>query len=162
MYRWMVLLHIAAIFGFLLAHGSSAGVAFALRRERRPERLGALLDLSSSTISVFYLSLLVLLAAGIVAGLMGHWWGQGWIWLSLGVLVAMVVGMWTIGSRHYHRVRKALGMGYMEGMKFRPRVEPATAEVLDALLARGRLVLLAAIGYGGALILAGLMWFKPF
>jgi ABC-type Co2+ transport system permease subunit len=92
MYRWIVFLHIAGIFGFLLAHGSSAGVAFALRRERRPERLRALLDLSSSTLSVFYLSLLVLLAAGIVAGFMGHWWGQGWIWLSLGVLVAMVVG----------------------------------------------------------------------
>jgi hypothetical protein len=41
-------------------------------------------------------------------------------------------------------------------------VEPATAEVLDALLARGQPVLLAAIGYGGVLILAGLMRFKPF
>ena len=162
MYRWIVFLHIAAIFGFLLAHGSSAAVAFALRRERKPERLRALLDLSSSTLSVFYLALLVLLVAGIVAGFMGHWWGRGWIWLSLLVLVAMVAGMWTIGSQHYHRVRKALGMGYMEGMKFHPHVEPATAEALDALLARGQPVLLAAIGYGGALIVAGLMWFKPF
>jgi hypothetical protein len=70
--------------------------------------------------------------------------------------------MWIIGSQHYHRVRKALGLGYMEGMKFRPPVEPATTEVLDPLLARGQPVLLAAIGYGGVLILAGLMWFKAF
>jgi hypothetical protein len=162
MYRWIVFLHIAAIFGFLLSHGSSAAVAFALHRERNPERLRALLDLSSSTLSVFYLALLVLLVAGIVAGFMGHWWGRGWIWLSLGVLFAMVAGMWTIGSQHAHRVRKALGMGYMEGMKFHQGVEPATAEALDALLARGQPVLLAAIGYGGALVVAGLMWFKPF
>jgi hypothetical protein len=162
MYRWIVFLHIAAIFGFLLAHGSSAGVAFALRRERKPERLSALLHLSSSMLSVFYLALLVLLVAGIVAGFMGHWWRQGWIWLALGVLVAIVVGMWTIGNQHYHRVRKALGVGYMEGMKFYGGVEPAPAEALDALLARGQPVLLAAIGYGGALVVAGLMWFKPF
>jgi len=162
MYRWIVFLHIAAIFGFLLAHGSSAGVAFALRRERKPERLRALLDLSSSTLSVFYLALLGLLVAGIVAGFVGHWWRQGWIWLAIGVLVGMVAGMWTIGSQHYHRVRKALGVGYMEGMKFHHHVEPAPPEALDALLARGQPVLLAAIGYGGALVVAGLMWFKPF
>jgi hypothetical protein len=162
MYRWIVFLHIAGIFGFLLAHGSSAAMAFALRRERNPERLRALLDLSGSTLSIFYLSLLLLLAAGIIAGFMGHWWGQGWIWLSLGVLVAMIAGMWTMGSMHYHQVRKALGMGYMEGMKFHQAVEPAPPEVLDTLLARGQPVLLAVIGYGGVLVLAGLMRFKPF
>jgi len=146
----------------MLSHGSSAAVAFALRRERRPERLRALLHLSSSMLSVFYLALLVLLVAGTVAGFMGHWWAHGWLWLSLGLLVAMVVGMWIVGSQYYHGVRKALGMSYMEGMKFYGGVEPAPPEALDALLARGQPVLLAAIGYGGALVVAGLMWFKPF
>ena len=73
MYRWIVFLHIAGIFGFLLAHGSSAAMAFALRRERNPERIRALLDLSGSTMSVLYLSLLVLIAAGIISAFMGHW-----------------------------------------------------------------------------------------
>ena len=51
----------------------------------------------------------------------------------------------------------------MQGMKFYPpEPEPATPEALDALLARGQPMLLAAIGYGGALVIAGLMWFKPF
>ena len=163
MYRWIVFLHIAGIFGFLLAHGSSAAMAFALRRERNPERIRALLDLSGSTMSVLYLSLLVLIAAGIISAFMGHWWGRGWVWASIILLVAMVVGMWTIGSQHYHQVRKAVGSGYMQGMKFYPpEPELATPEALDALLARGQPMLLAAIGYGGALVITGLMWFKPF
>jgi hypothetical protein len=162
MYRWIVFLHVAGVFGFLLSHGSSAGVAFALRRERNPERIRALLDLSGSAMSVFYVSLLVMLVAGIVSGFMGHWWGRGWIWLSLGLLVGMMVGMWFLGSTHYHQVRKAVGLPYMEGGKPRDPVEPATPEALDALLARGQPVLLAVIGYGGTLVIAGLMWFKPF
>ena len=162
MYRWIVFLHIAGIFGFLLAHGSSAGVAFALRRERNPERLRALLHLSSSALTVFYLGLLLLLVAGIAAGFVGHWWRQGRIWAALGVLVVMTAGMWTTGTQHYHRVRKAIGVGYMEGIKFYGGVEPAPPEALNALLARGQPVVLAAIGYGGALVVAGLMWFKPF
>jgi len=150
MYRWIVFLHIAGIFGFLLAHGSSAAVAFALRRERNPERIRALLDLSGRTMSVLYLSLLVLIAAGIISAFMGHWWGRGWVWASIILLVAMVVGMWTIGSQHYHQVRKAVGSGYMQGMKFYPpEPEPATPEALDALLARGQPMLLAAIGMAG-------------
>jgi hypothetical protein len=162
MYRWIIFVHIAAVLGFLLAHGSSAGVAFALRRERRPERLKALLHLSSSALSVFYLALLVLLVAGITAGFVGGWWSYGWIWVSVVVLIAMVAGMWTVGSMHYHRVRKALGISHMEGMKFHDPVEPAPPEELEAVLAPGQPVLLAAIGYGGALVFAGLMWFKPF
>jgi hypothetical protein len=105
---------------------------------------------------------LALLGAGIVSGFMGHWWGSGWIWLSLGLLVGMAVGMWFLGSTHYHQVRKAVGLPYMEGGKPRDPVEPATSETLDALLARGQPMLLAVIGFGGALIIAGLMWFKPF
>jgi hypothetical protein len=163
MYRWIVFLHIAGIFGFLLSHGSSAGVAFALRHERKPERIRALLQLSGSALPVFYGSLLVMIAAGVISAFMGHWWGQGWVWASIILLVAMVVGMWTIGSRHYHEVRKAVGMAYMQGFKFLPpEPEPAAPGVLEALLARGRPMLLAAIGYGGALVIAGLMWFKPF
>jgi hypothetical protein len=163
MYRWIVLLHIAGIFGFLLSHGSSAGVAFALRHERKPERIRALLQLSGGALPVFYTSLLVLIAAGLISAFMGHWWRQGWIWASIGLLVAMVAGMWTIGSRHYHRVRKAVGMSYMDGTKFHPpEKEEASREDLEALLARGRPMLLAGIGYGGALVIAGLMWFKPF
>jgi hypothetical protein len=144
-----------------LAHGSSAGVGFALRRERKLERIRALLDLSSSAMSVFYISLLVLLVLGIVSGFMGRWWGRGWIWLILGLLVGMMAGMWFLGSTHYHRVR-GRWVALMEGGKPRDPVEPASQEALDAVLARGQPMILALIGYGGALVIAGLAWFKPF
>jgi len=42
----------------MLAHGASVSVAFALRRERNLERIRALLDLSSGSFNVMYLSLL--------------------------------------------------------------------------------------------------------
>jgi hypothetical protein len=56
MVRWIVFLPIAGIFGFLLSRGSSAGVAFALRHEHKPERSRALLQLSGSALPVLYAS----------------------------------------------------------------------------------------------------------
>ena len=43
---WIVFIHIVAAFGFVLSHGVSAFVAFRIRAERDPARIGALLDLS--------------------------------------------------------------------------------------------------------------------
>src|SRR6478609_7482514 len=45
MYRWLVFLHVLAVFGFLLAHGTAIAVAFRLRREREVARIRVLLDL---------------------------------------------------------------------------------------------------------------------
>src|SRR5579885_3713341 len=82
MYQWFVFAHILGVFGYLLAHGTAAAVAFALPRQREVERVRVLLDLSRGVAMVAGVSLLVLLAAGIAAGFMGNWWGQGWIWAS--------------------------------------------------------------------------------
>ena len=162
MYPWIVFLHVAATFGFVLAHGASAAAAFALRRERNPERIRALLILSTSTFNVMYLSLLVLLASGIAAGVMGRWWGRGWIWASLGVLIAIMVGMTIFGTSLYGPVRKAVGLEFFENWRPHPPIEPASAEEIDSLLSRGQPVLLTIIGYGGLLIILWLMMFKPF
>jgi hypothetical protein len=90
-YTWWVFLHIAGVFGFLIAHGVSVGVAFRLRRERDPKRIMALLDLSNSSITLLYVSLLLLIGGGVVAGFVGDWWGDGWIWVSLGTLIVTIV-----------------------------------------------------------------------
>ena len=60
----------------MLAHGASVNMLFRLRRERDSQQIRALLDLSTSSLSFLYFSLLLLLAAGIVAGFMGNWWSQ--------------------------------------------------------------------------------------
>ena len=98
MYRWIVFLHVLAIFGFLIAHGASAAVIFKLRGERQVHRIRVLLELSRGANSVANAFLMLLLAAGIALGFMGGWWGQYWIWTSLALLVLTSVGMLVFGS----------------------------------------------------------------
>ena len=47
LYNWIVFLHVAGAFTFVLAHGASAGVALKLREERDVPRVQALLELSN-------------------------------------------------------------------------------------------------------------------
>jgi len=162
MYNWIVYLHLRGIFGFLIAHGASAGAAFALRRERNLDKVRALLELSASSIGVMYLSLLVLLAAGIIAAFMGQWWGRGWIWVSLGLLVVILAAMGAMGSRYYGEARKLAGLPYFAKGKAQPPLPPASTDELFAVLARANPMLLTIIGLGGFAIITWLMHFKPF
>lgn len=162
MYPWLVYLHLLGLFGFLLAHGASSSAAFALRRERNLERVRALLELSANSYGVMYGALLVLLLSGISAGVLGQWWGRAWIWVSVILLIVILAAMGMLGSRTYGFVRKAAGLPYFEGMKQQPAAEPASADEIDALLAKGDPVLLTLIGYGGLAVIAWLMTFKPF
>jgi NADH:ubiquinone oxidoreductase subunit 2 (subunit N) len=162
MYRWIVYLHVLGSFGFLLAHGASAFVAFRLRAERNLERIRTLLDLSVFSYNFMYLSLLALLAAGVIAGFMGRWWRMGWIWAALGVLVVVSVLMSVVGSLYYHRVRQAVGLPYRGSRGLQPPAEPASPGEIDALLRSSRPAWLAAIGGGGLAVILWLMMFKPF
>lgn len=96
MYRWVVFLHILSAFLFVLMHGASAIVSLRLRKERDLDRVRALLDLSTAYLGGTYGALLMLLGAGVVAGFLGKWWGQGWIWVSLGVLIALMAAMYVL------------------------------------------------------------------
>jgi hypothetical protein len=158
----MLYLHIAATFAFLLAHGASSSAAYALRGERNPERIRALLEMSGSSYKVMYPSLLVLLFSGIVAGFQGRWWRYGWIWTSLVLLIAIVVAMSVLGSRIFGEARKASGLPYFEKNKTQPPLEPRPQEEVEAILKRASPHLLTLIGFGGILVIAWLMMFKPF
>lgn len=162
MYGWVVFLHVIGVFGFLMAHGVSAGVSFRLRKERNREHIRLLLDLSASTAAVFGVSFLLLFITGIIGGFMGNWWSKLWIWVALGLLIAISVVMSALGQRYYHRLRKAVGLPYMEAMKQHPPSEPASDEEIAAIAASGRPMLLAVIGFGGIIIITWLMKFKPF
>jgi len=162
MYRWLVLLHVLGVFGFLMAHGISVSVAFTLRRERKFENIQALLNLSSSSLGVLHGSLAVLFLTGIVIGFIGHWWSMGWIWLSLVLLIAIYAYMGIAASGYYGQVRRAVGLMYMKGFKPQPPLEPAPVEEINALLNRPPPVRLAVIGFGSQAIIAWLMMVKPF
>jgi len=162
MYPGLVFLHVVGVFGFLMAHGISAGVAFTLRSERNLERVRGLLMLSAASYPVMYGSLALLTGVGIVLGFMGSWWGHAWIWVSLILLIAVAALMGRFGSRIYGEARKLCGLPYMERGKIQPPIEPAGTSEIAAVLAQGNPMLLTIIGFGGILIIAALMMFKPF
>src|SRR6266540_1695791 len=104
LYRWWVFVHVAGVFGFLVAHGVSVMVTFRLRRERDPAKVNDLLQLSGSSIRAFYWSLGVLLVGGVVAGFEGHWWGKAWIWVAIALLVLTSLAMYGMARPFYRRV----------------------------------------------------------
>jgi hypothetical protein len=105
MYQWFVFVHLAGVFGLLASHGVSMGVMFRLRGERDPARVDSLLQISALSVGPFYISLLVLLVGGVVAGFLGDLWSYGWIWGSIAVLVLIMVVMYAMARPYYQRVR---------------------------------------------------------
>ena len=160
LYPWVVLVHVVAAFLFILVHGASAIVSFRLRAERDPTRVLALLDLSALTIGPMYGTLGLLLLAGIAAGIMGNWFSKGWIWLALGIFVAITVLMYVVATTYYVGVRRALGQ-VRPGSK-EPAPQPLPTEQLLALLDSRRPDAIAAIGVIGLVVILWLMEFKPF
>jgi hypothetical protein len=153
-YQWWVFLHIAGVFGFLMAHGVSVAVAFRMRRERDRSKLQDLKALSGSTVIAMYVSLGVLLLFGVVAGFAGHWWSYWWIWAAIGILVGLIAEMSAVSRPYYEKVMEATQMRE-SGV---PRVSD---EELDELLRSPLPMVNAAIGFAGLLVIMWLMIFKP-
>ena len=165
MYQWLVFAHVLGVFGFLFAHGTAAAVAFALPRQREVERVRVLLDLSRGATLVSDIFLLVLLAAGITAGFMGTWWGQGWIWTALGLFILLSVTMTLIGSRSINRIRRLVQAGNPsrpEKTISHSSLDLSTEKQLAVLLTATHPWLLTVIGGGGFALILWLMMFKPF
>jgi hypothetical protein len=158
---WLVFIHVLAAFLFAAGHGVSLFVAFGLRRERNPERIGALLDTSRLSLNLVAAGLLGLLISGFAAGWVRGSMGTGWFWTSL-VLLIVIGGLMTpLGSMYYTRVRQAIGQRH--GLEAdAPDPVPASAEELDRLLSSRRPELLLALGGGGFVIILWLMMFRPF
>lgn len=161
-YPILVLIHVLGAFGFVLGHGVSVHVAVRLRSERDPARVGAMLDLSGVSLATVYLSLLVLLAAGIAAGFVGDHWGRLWIWTSIGVLVLMLGFMYAVASPYYSDLRRAVGQKAYGDKKEAPPPEPVSAEELARRLGSPRPWWLLAIGAIGLAVIIWLMEVKPF
>ena len=162
LYRSVLFIHIFFGFLYMLSHGTSATVAYRLRQETGLERIRALLDLSASSFTLMYISLLAMVLGGVALGFLGRWWSTGWIWTSIALLVLILVVMGLMASKHFHRVRRAVGLPFLDGTKQHPAVAPASPEELHQLLQSGRPYVITLIGLGGWAIILGLMIFKPF
>jgi uncharacterized membrane protein len=155
MYRLWVFLHVAGAVGFLLSHGVASAVTFRLRRERDPTAVSAMIELSRSTVIPFYVSTLLLLTAGIIAGFVGNWWGSGWIWTALILLIFTGIAMFALTKSFYGRVYRA---AETEAAGDRP----VPGQDLHILLASKRPWLVAFLGYASLIVIVWLMVLKPF
>lgn len=155
MYQWWVFIHIVGAVGFILSHGVSTGTALRIRHERNPDRIRALLQVSASATGVLYISILLLLLGGIVAGVDRHWFEQGWIGVALGVFVAEMIFMYAVTVPYYRRVRKILTIEEAGGAAVGP-------DEIKALVSSGVPVLSFWVGIVGLLFIVYLMVLKPF
>ena len=161
-YPWVVFVHVAGAFLFVMGHGASMWASDQIRHERDAVRITTLLELSGRSLGLVYGALLALLIAGIAAGIMGGHFSRGWIWASIGVLVAIIVLMYALASTYYRRVREAVGMRTMQTPKDAPDPTPVSAEELAALVDTHRPDVIGLVGIIGLLVLLWLMLFKPF
>lgn len=160
LYPWIVFVHASCVLLFFIAHGTSMAVAFRLKRETDPERVRALLDLSRSTLGPLVGGLaLIGLVAGIAAGFMGNWWGELWIWISLGLLLAVAFAMTPMVTFRLNAIRAAAGQPNPRA----PQVTPVeNLDELRRLLDDWNPIPIATIGFGAFLVILYLMMIKPF
>lgn len=147
-------LHVAAVFGFLIAHGVSVMVTFRIRRERDPAKVASLLELSGSSVRGFYWALGALLVTGTVAGFLGHWWGKAWIWAAIAVLALTSLAMLRMARPYYRRVgvvARAMAGGS----------QAVTEEQFVAILRSRRPLSVAGVGFVGLGAILYLMMLKP-
>jgi len=147
----IVLVHVLGAIVFVAAHAVSMHASFRVRGERDGARAAALLGRSGRSLALMYLGLLVLIVAGIVAGFMGDYWGTGWLWVSIGVLVVVLGVMFSVAAPFYQRVRGTIGP---DGA-----VPP---DELERLATSNRPWILAAVGGIGLVAIIWLMFAKPF
>jgi MFS family permease len=159
---WIVFLHVLAAFVFVAGHGVSIFAAFQLRREHDRARMAALLDLSNAGLIVATLALIVLLIAGILAGVVLQSWGRAWIWISLVGLILIGVLMTPLGVGYFNGIRLALGLRTRDLKKDDPDPVPASDADLAALLTSRRPEQLLLFGGVGFLVILWLMRFRPF
>ena len=154
MHRWWVFLHIAGAFGFLMAHGVSAYVTLRLPKERDPARVSQLLELSASSVGFMWNSIGLLLIGGIAAGFTGQFWGQGWIWAAIVILVVVMAAMYAMGTTWAKRLR-TISSAMVGG------TEAVSRPQFEEILRSKRPYTIAAIGFVGLLAILWLMIFKP-
>ena len=159
---WLVFLHILSAITFFLAHGASVAMAFKIRSESNFERIGAMLDLSGSTIGVMFFSFLAMGVTGLIMPFILKLWGKGWIWISIVLMVIVVVQMGLMNDKRYKHLRRMVGVPYMIGGKQFEAELPASQAEVEAYLQKIKVTDLVIVGYVIPVIVLWLMVFKPF
>jgi hypothetical protein len=160
--QWLVFLHILSAITFFLAHGTSAAMAFQVRKETDFSRIRALLDLSWSTMILMGISFLMMGLTGIVLPFLLRIWNRGYIWLSIVLMLFVFIYMAMYNENHFKELRRLVGLPYMKGSKQLPAEPPSNPEEVAALLQKTNVTGLVVVGYIIPAIVLWLMVFKPF
>jgi hypothetical protein len=154
-YTWWKFLHVAGVIAFVMFHGVSMMVALQLRSERDRGRIATMTQLSGSSLRGMYVALVWLIVFGVIAGIQGEWWNDGWFWISVGLLVVAIAEMSAVGRPYYERVKEAI--------EVRPSGVPRRSdEELDEILRSPIGLWNAVFGIAVLAAIAWLMIFKPF
>jgi cytochrome bd-type quinol oxidase subunit 2 len=155
MYRYWFMLHIVGVVAFMATHGVSMFTMFRIRAlDLDRARIADAISFSGTTTKPMYVSMAVLVIAGFVAGIQGHWLDDWWIWIAVVILLITTGLMTAIAAPYFRRVTEACGV--------RPSGVPRTSdEELTALLHGPATALITAIGTVGILVILYLMIFKP-
>ena len=160
--RWLVFVHVLAAITFFLAHGTSAVMAFPVRKATDFSRIRALLDLSWSTMVLMGVSFLIMGLTGIILPFMIHIWNRIYIWLSIVLMLFVFIYMAMYNETRYKELRRLVGLPYMKGNKQLPAKAPSSPEEVSALLKKTSVTSLVVVGYVIPAIVLWLMIFKPF
>jgi len=153
--HWLLFLHIASVLALLGTHGVSMVVLYGIRKERDRDRIMAMVQLSGRTTIPMYVSTLAIVLFGSLLAFKEHLWGETWLWVSIGILVAVIALMNVVAKPYFAKVKEAC--------QLRPSGVPRISdEELGDVLTSPRAHLISAIGVLGLLAILYLMIFKPF
>ena len=172
LYRSLVFVHVLSILVLLLCHGAAFTVTYVLRQERRPERIGVLLDISLASFDsrralgrIFWIDFLVVVGSGIALMIAGGWWRSWWPWLSVAVFIGIVLAMRQLGGGPLSQLRRSIGLPWLAAGFGKPdwkESEAPNQKAMEAALTGLNPTALSVIGVGGFAVLLWLMMFKPF
>ena len=159
MYEWLILLHVAAVLAFMLAHGVHISAMWRMRAEPDPVVSSTLLNVVPSAV-VLRILLAVIVGTGVLAGFMGSWWTRGWIWTSLAVLVVIWVAMWRYAGAYYGLVEDAAARAIEA--RGSDATDATAQREFDAARRGWQTMAMTVVGFGGVAVILWLMMFKPF
>jgi membrane protein implicated in regulation of membrane protease activity len=162
MIRWLVFIHILSALTFFLAYGTSAAMAFQIRKETNFERIKAMLDLSNTTIMFLFIAFLVMGISGLILPFLFQVWNTGWVWTSIVLMLVVFFWMVFMNERNYKKLRRLVGLPYMVGGKEFPAEPPASQEEIQVHIRSINVTQLVIVGYVIPAFVAWLMTFKPF
>jgi hypothetical protein len=160
--RWLIFIHVLSSITFFLAHGTSATMAFQLRKETNLDRIRAMLDLSGTTIMLMFMSFLVMGLTGLIMPFLIKIWNQVWVWLSIVLMIYVFIHMSIRNDKTYKTLRRLVGLPYMKGSKEFPAELPASDEEILVHIRKISPYELAVVGYVIPAFVLWLMVFKPF